>query len=126
MGRRRAFSSFAARNVPDGLTVLAPTDKSFHDKDAELRVAVRRVCIPCLRRSRENRGLETLNLITLAGEDKTISMTSDKETTTADWRELARRIQREEDPEKVLTLVQELIAKFNEEKLRKNLRLDEK
>jgi len=43
-----------------------------------------------------------------------------------DWRELARRIQQETDPEKVLTLVQELIVKFNEEKLRKNLRGDEK
>ena len=43
-----------------------------------------------------------------------------------DWREIARRIQQETDPEKVFELVQELIAKFNEEKLRKNLRPDEK
>jgi hypothetical protein len=48
-------------------------------------------------------------------------MTSDKETTTADWRELARRIQKEEDPEKVLELVQQLIVKFNEERRRKGL-----
>jgi hypothetical protein len=43
-----------------------------------------------------------------------------------DWREIARRIQEETDPEEVLNLVQELIAKFNEEKLRKNLRPPEK
>jgi hypothetical protein len=43
-----------------------------------------------------------------------------------DWRELARRIQQETDPETVRELARELIAKFNEEKLRRNLRLDEK
>jgi len=48
-------------------------------------------------------------------------MTPDKEATTADWRELARRIQKEEDPEKVLELVQQLIAQFNEERRRKGL-----
>jgi len=53
------------------------------------------------------------------GEDKTISMTSDRETTTADWRELARRIQKEEDPEKVFELVQQLVIKFDEESRRK-------
>ena len=48
-------------------------------------------------------------------------MTPDKEATTADWRELARRIQKEEDPEKVFELVQQLIVKFNEERQRKGL-----
>ena len=48
-------------------------------------------------------------------------MTPDKEATTADWRELARRIQKEEDPEKVFELVQHLIAQFNEERRRKGL-----
>ena len=48
-------------------------------------------------------------------------MTPDKEATTADWRELARRIQKEEDPEKVFGLVQQLIVKFNEERRRKGL-----
>ena len=48
-------------------------------------------------------------------------MTPDKEATTADWRELARRIQKEEDPEKVLELVQQLIARFNEERRRKGV-----
>ena len=48
-------------------------------------------------------------------------MTPDKEATTADWRELARRIQKEEDPEKVFELVQQLIVKFNEERRRKGL-----
>jgi hypothetical protein len=43
-----------------------------------------------------------------------------------DWRELARRIQQETDPETVLELARELIAKFDEEKLRGSLRLDEK
>jgi hypothetical protein len=37
------------------------------------------------------------------------------------WRELAERIQQETDPEKMIELVRELIAKFDEEKLRKNL-----
>ena len=67
------------------------------------------------------RDLETLNLITLAGEDKTILMTPDKEAPLADWRELARRIQKEDDPEKVFELVQQLIVKFNEERRRKGL-----
>ena len=48
-------------------------------------------------------------------------MTLDKEATTADWRELARRIQKEETPEKVFELVQQLIVKFNEESRRKGL-----
>lgn len=48
-------------------------------------------------------------------------MTADKEATAADWRELARRIQKEEDPEKVFELVQQLLVKFNEERRRKNL-----
>ena len=43
-----------------------------------------------------------------------------------DWREPARRIQQETDPERVIELALELIAKFNEEKLRRNLRPDEK
>jgi hypothetical protein len=49
-------------------------------------------------------------------------MANDKEATTADWRELARRIQKEEDPEKVLKLVEQLIVKFEEERQRKGLR----
>ena len=53
-------------------------------------------------------------------------MTPDKEATTADWRELARRIQKEEDPEKVLELVQQLIAQFNEERRRKGLSTSQK
>jgi hypothetical protein len=48
-------------------------------------------------------------------------MTADKEATAADWRELARRIQKEDDPEKVFELVQQLIVKFNEERRRKGL-----
>jgi hypothetical protein len=48
-------------------------------------------------------------------------MTPDKEAPTADWRELARRVQKEEDPEKVFELVQQLIVKFNEERRRKGL-----
>ena len=48
-------------------------------------------------------------------------MTPDKDATTADWRELARRIQKEEDPERVFELVQQLIVKFNEERRRKDL-----
>jgi hypothetical protein len=37
------------------------------------------------------------------------------------WRELARRIQDETDPEKMIELIRELIAKFDEERLRKGL-----
>jgi len=48
-------------------------------------------------------------------------MTPEKEGTTADWRELARRILKEEDPEKVFELVQQLIVRFNEERRRKGL-----
>jgi hypothetical protein len=48
-------------------------------------------------------------------------MAPDKEATSADWRELARRIQKEEDPDKVLELVEQLIVKFEEEKQRKGL-----
>jgi hypothetical protein len=49
-------------------------------------------------------------------------MTTDKEANNpADWRELARQIQKEEDPEKVFELVQQLIVKFNEERQRKGL-----
>ena len=37
-----------------------------------------------------------------------------------DWRELAKRIQSEYDPEKMLGLVQQLVTKFDEERERKN------
>ena len=36
------------------------------------------------------------------------------------WRELAQRAQRETDANKMLELVEQLIEKFNEEKLQKN------
>jgi hypothetical protein len=36
-----------------------------------------------------------------------------------DWRELARKIERETDPNKMIELVQELIAKFDQDRLRK-------
>ncbi len=48
-------------------------------------------------------------------------MTCDKEATTADLREVARRIQTEEDPEKVLELAKQLIVKSEEERQRKGL-----
>ena len=38
-----------------------------------------------------------------------------------DWHELAQRIQEETDPEKMIELVRELIARFDEERLRKSL-----
>ena len=38
-----------------------------------------------------------------------------------DWRELAQKIQEETDPEKLIELVRELIAKFDEDKLRKSM-----
>jgi len=35
-----------------------------------------------------------------------------------DWRELAKRIQNESDPQKMIELVEQLLATFDEEKLR--------
>jgi hypothetical protein len=40
---------------------------------------------------------------------------------TGDWRELAQRIQNEADPQKMIELVQQLIDRFDEEKVQKNL-----
>jgi len=42
---------------------------------------------------------------------------------TGDWRDLARRIQNEKDPIKMIELVQELIARLDAEQLRNGLRL---
>jgi len=53
-------------------------------------------------------------------------MAEDGIPTDADWRDLAKRIQEEADPQKMIELVQQLIAKFDEEKIRKNLRPDPK
>ena len=36
-----------------------------------------------------------------------------------DWRDLAQRIEKEKDPDKMIDLVQELIAKFDEERLQR-------
>jgi hypothetical protein len=36
-------------------------------------------------------------------------------TSNEDWRELARQIQEEKDPQKMIELVQQLIAKFDEQ-----------
>lgn len=38
-----------------------------------------------------------------------------------DWRDLVRQIQEETDTHKLVNLVQELIVKFDEEKLRKSM-----
>ena len=40
-------------------------------------------------------------------------------TSNEDWRELARQIQEEKDPHKMIELVQQLIAKFDEQQARK-------
>ena len=48
-------------------------------------------------------------------------MAKDNLPNPEDWRQLAQRIQEENDPEKMVDLVRELIAKFDEEKLRKSL-----
>ncbi len=42
--------------------------------------------------------------------------------TNKDWRELARRIEKENDPEKMVELAHELLAKLDEEKLRRSPR----
>jgi hypothetical protein len=69
--------------------------------------------------TREPRARDTQFNAPLLERTKPIPIPSDKAATTADWRELARRIQKEEDPEKVFELVQQLIVKFNTEKPRK-------
>ena len=43
-----------------------------------------------------------------------------------DWHELAQRIQEETDPERMIELVRQLIARFDEERLRKSLLVDRK
>ncbi|HYK48221.1 MAG: hypothetical protein DMG80_09155 [Acidobacteria bacterium] len=48
-------------------------------------------------------------------------MAKDNLPNPEDWRQLAQQIQEETDPEKMIELVRELIAKFDEEKLRKSL-----
>jgi len=53
-------------------------------------------------------------------------MADDKLRKPEDWHELAQRIQVETDPDKMIELVRELIARFDEEKLRKSLLLDPK
>jgi hypothetical protein len=42
-------------------------------------------------------------------------------STPEDWRELAERVQQEQDPNRMIELVQHLITKLDEEKLRKGL-----
>jgi len=39
------------------------------------------------------------------------------------WHELARQIQQETDPQKIFELVRQLLAEFDDEELRKSLRL---
>jgi hypothetical protein len=41
----------------------------------------------------------------------------------ARWRELALQIQQESDPQKMFELVRQLLAEFDDEELRKSLRL---
>ena len=48
-------------------------------------------------------------------------MADDNPPKPEDWHELAQRIQVETDPDKMIELVRELIARFDEEKLRKSL-----
>jgi hypothetical protein len=49
-------------------------------------------------------------------------MPNDSRPKNEDWRELAQRIQDENDPEKMMELVHELLAKLDEEKLRRSAR----
>jgi hypothetical protein len=54
---------------------------------------------------------------------RTLPSTADGHTPThEDWRDLARQIQAETDPNKMIDLVQQLVNKFDEERLRKSLR----
>jgi hypothetical protein len=51
-----------------------------------------------------------------------VPMPEDSTSTQADWRDLALRVQVENDPGKMVELVQQLIAKIDEGKLRKPFR----
>jgi hypothetical protein len=46
------------------------------------------------------------------------SNANDGEPTNGDWRELARRVQQEKDPQKMRELVKQLIAALDEERVR--------
>jgi hypothetical protein len=48
-------------------------------------------------------------------------MTDDRPRTDPILRELARRIQEETDPDKMIELVRELIARYDEQRLRQEL-----
>jgi len=50
-----------------------------------------------------------------------ISRERDKESTNAEWREVARQILREKDPQKMFELAEQLIVKFEEERQRQGL-----
>ena len=47
-------------------------------------------------------------------------MADDAVPSDGNWRDLARQIQEEKDPAKMIDLVEQLIAKFDEEKLRES------
>jgi len=49
------------------------------------------------------------------------SKANDGEPRNEDWRELALRVQQETDPQKMIELVQQLVAKYDEEKARNNV-----
>jgi hypothetical protein len=53
-------------------------------------------------------------------------MVKDNLPNPEEWRELAQRIQQETDPDKMIELVRKLIAKFDEQRLRKSLLPDRK
>jgi hypothetical protein len=59
--------------------------------------------------------------ITLQPGDIDRKEPADGVTMQEDWHELVRRIQEEKDTHKLMSLVQELICKFDEEKLRKSM-----
>jgi hypothetical protein len=50
------------------------------------------------------------------------AMPGDGLSTQEDWRELAQRVQQEKDPNKMIELVQQLIARFDDDHLRKGSR----
>jgi hypothetical protein len=55
-------------------------------------------------------------------DDDGYPMPEDSTSTQADWHELARRVEVENDPSKVVELVEQLIAKIDEERLPKPFR----
>jgi hypothetical protein len=103
----------AEKEMGDGdVSIQAPSDETEPPlragEKALLEVIVSR------RLDESNKNLESTSLPSGGAP----STADDGVSTHEDWRELARRIQVENNPDKMIELAQQLIAKFDEEKQR--------